>query len=227
MKILITGANGFVGRHLVTCLEQDGHNLFGLDLQEDNSNKEQLAYYKCDIRDYASVHELIEKICPDQIYHLAGLSSVKSCEENPGLAIDVNVKGTLNLLHALKARKLFNTRLLVVSSAQVYGKFFYEMCPIKESEPVNPCNEYATTKACAEVFSKQFQSIYGLDVVIARPFNHFGPGQQLGFFFSDVCSQLAEIEQGAREPVISVGNISVARDFLDVRDVVCAYISYE
>ena len=223
MKILITGINGFVGKHLAERLKSEpGCDIYGLDIQKNSNNIEENNYFCCDITNESQINKIIKTILPEVVFHLAGFSAIKQCSENPAVAFNINTGGFVNLLCALRVNNL-KTRVMFISSAQVYGNPLKNI-PITESFPINPLNEYAASKACAEIIGRQYVNSYDMDIVFLRPFNHFGPGQGTGFVIPDICSQVAKIEQNDKDSDLFIGNTDVHRDFLDVRDVVDAYV---
>ncbi|CAB4863963.1 unannotated protein [freshwater metagenome] len=208
MRALITGGNGFVGRHLRAHLESLGDSVAILDLPQD-------------ITDYQAVRAAIAVAQPDAIYHLAALSHVGSSWLNPSAVVDVNVSGTTNVLAA--AREVVpKATVLFVSSAEVYGPRSPEEMPLRESIEPRPASPYAASKLAGEVFAQQAVRGFGQRVVIARPCNHVGPGQSPSFFIPGIASRMVEATRsGATD--IAVGNLTSRRDFTDVRDVVRAY----
>ncbi|MCJ7509019.1 MAG: GDP-mannose 4,6-dehydratase [candidate division Zixibacteria bacterium] len=227
MKILITGIAGFVGSHLAKLLVGKKNEVFGICLGcEDTSNlalvRRNIAIYKCDITDFPKLSELIRKIRPDQIYHLAGISSAGRSFLEPLAAFNTNIFGTISLLEAVRQAKL-DTKILVVGSGDMYGVVNKKDIPIRESLPLNPVSPYGASKAACDILAYQYFKSYGLKLVRARSFNHTGPGQALGFAIPDFCSQIARIEKDLIPPKITVGDLSVIRDLTDVRDIVKAY----
>ena len=170
-----------------------------------------------------SVTDLIRTVKPDCIFHLAAQSSVALSWKNPQLTVDVNIKGTLNVLDALRESGLEKTRILLIGSGEEYGYIRKNACPINEEEPLNPGNIYAATKACQSMIGSVYARAYGMDIVMIRAFNHIGPAQLPQFVVADFCKQASDIEKGLHKPEIMVGNLSAKRDFTDVRDVVRAY----
>jgi GDP-6-deoxy-D-talose 4-dehydrogenase len=211
MKILITGINGFVGKALHKALEVKGEEIYGLDFEGNGTN-----IFKVDIADQDQVTECITNVSPDFIFHLAAVSRVDL--NNPQEIFKTNINGTINLLSAsIKLQKL--PRFLFVSSSQVYGIVDKIKQPITESIPVNPVNMYGASKAAGENIVAAFHHEYDLPVVIARPFNHTGRQQAHNFIVPKLIRVFKE-----KKSEIKLGNIQVNRDFLDVRDVVDAYI---
>jgi len=239
MRILVTGVTGFVGGHLVkTWSEQmPGAEIFGLargeagpgrracsELSREGSRIVPIGDLLClDLRKAEAVREACQKVAPDWVVHLAAQSFVPGAFTSPRETWEINFWGTFHLLEALRESG-FTGRFLFVGSGESYGKVKEEDLPITETQPFRPRNPYAASKAAAELLCYQYSQSYGLDVVLARPFNHIGPGQSPRFVVSDFSRQVARIELGLQEPVLYVGNLEVSRDFLDVRDVVAAYL---
>jgi GDP-4-dehydro-6-deoxy-D-mannose reductase len=221
MNSLITGINGFVGQHLSELLLKKGFNVFGADIIESKKQNPKINFIKTDITNKKQVSDMIKKSKPDYIFHLAAVSSVKTCKDNPELTQKVNLGGTENIMSACVDNNL-NPKILITSSAHVYGIPKY--LPIDESHPVNPVNEYGKSKLEQENTSLSFFNKNKLSVIISRSFNHIGPNQATGFVCSDFAKQIAEIEKGTTKPEIHVGDISSKRDFTDVRDIVKAYL---
>ncbi len=227
MKVLVTGASGFVGRHLVEHLAQDTT----LEIVGTSTDEVRLAprikdrpidWYQLDIRDEASVIDLLGQIQPKLIFHLAGQAFVPLSLEHPWETLQINVQGQLNLIKGLVAHGL-DARLLAVSSAHVYGKIDPADNPITEQQPFRPDTPYAVSKIAQDMLALQYYLSHGLQIVRARAFNHIGPGQNTRFALPNFARQIAAIEQGQQEPIISVGDLKPRRDFTDVRDVVRAY----
>jgi len=157
---------------------------------------------------------------PDAIVHLAGQAFVPLSVVDPLGTLAVNATGTA---HVLEAARAVRARVLVVSSAEVYGIQRPERMPLDETAVLRPGNAYAASKVAAETYALAWHRSYGLDVVVARPFNHIGPGQDERFVVASFARQLADIAGGA-PPLLRVGNLEAQRDFLDVRDVAAAYV---
>ena len=161
---------------------------------------------------------------PDWIVHLAAQSHVPSSWTDPAATLSVNVGGTANLLKAMDEAG-FTGRLLYVSSADIYGAVPEACLPVTEETPVAPRNPYATSKVAGEELCRQWARTRSLDVVIARPFNHTGAGQRPDFALPSFAREIAAIKLGRQEPRMLTGDLDVTRDFLDVRDVVPAYLA--
>ncbi len=221
LKALITGVTGFVGQYLADFLVSQGVEVVGTTSQV-SKGRPGLTYN--DLNSESSIITLLDEIQPDQIFHLAGLSNVKESWDNKVQTISVNVNTTINLLEAIrKSAVAESVRILTVGSAEEYGKVEVEQLPINEDCSLNPANPYGISKAAISYLVKQYYHAYGLKIIHARPFNHIGPGQNLGFVTSDFAKRIVDIELGNSNPVFKVGNLSSQRDFLDVRDVVTAY----
>lgn len=221
--ILITGASGFVGRLLAQAEIEKGNKVIGI---HDPAESPDLFFdsYPIDLRNHQALKEFINGIgVLEQVYHLAAISSVRMCQENPSLCFDVNVTGTLNLLDASSKLKA-KPKLLFTSSCEVYGRVDLRDLPITEDAKPEPVNVYGLSKLTGENICHFYMRENGLPVVITRAFNHTGPGRPAHFVFPYVASTLAKIEKGELEPVLAMGNLSVTRDVLDARDVVRAYM---
>ena len=177
-----------------------------------------------DLRDPDAAAALVKDEAPDAVIHLAAQSWVPDAFRDPGLTLQVNVLGTLNLLQALQ-RTGFSGRMVFVSTGDVYGCVPDNELPIREDRLPAPRNPYAVSKLAAEALCYQWSVTEGMDITIARAFNHIGPGQSERFVVSDFARQVVEIKLGRRQPTVSVGDIDVTRDFTDVRDVVQAYFA--
>ena len=218
-RILITGGTGFVGSHLVHFLSSFQAKLIVLSSDDVKTQQPGVDYYKVDVRKLDDVCAVVRDAFPDQIYHLAAISSVPASWKDPRLTFDVNVIGSYNVLDA--AMRLSHTpRILNVSTSQVYAP---SDAALLETSPVGPDNPYAASKAMAELLTIQYRESKKGGVITARAFNHTGPGQVTSFALPSFARQLAEMEASLRPPLLKVGNLNVKRDFTDVRDVVVAY----
>ncbi len=215
MRILITGIEGFVGPYLA---EQfvGKEEVYGSYFMEPGRIKGVDCRYM-DITDSHSVKAVLSSIKPELIFHLAGYSSVADAWKNPELALKVNAEGTKNILDALMALGL-NPKVVVVSSADVYGK--PTELPITERHSLNPISPYGRSRVMQERIISDYKE---LNITIARSFSHTGPRQLPKFVCPAFAYQIAMIEKGLKEPVIRHGDLSVRRDFSDVRDIVMAY----
>lgn len=226
MRILITGHSGFAGKHLIEYLSRDKSNVFfGVDLKKTstrpNIGDSEFVEQKTDLSDKKEAGGIIRKFKPDQIYHLAAQSSVSYSWKDPVGTFRSNVFGGVNLLESIREISP-GTSMLVICTAEEYGGK-KDGRAIIESDRICPENPYAVSKTAMDFMSTIYHRAYGLNILVARSFNHIGPGQSEGFVCSDFARQISLIEEGLQKPVIHVGNLRSSRDFLDVRDVVRAY----
>lgn len=222
MSSLITGASGFVAGHLVSYLTSLGEEVIKTSLEREKKDN---TYVALDIENFDNCVEVLEKTSPSVIYHLAGIAAPMVCEKDFSLALKVNVGGVYNILKAseVTSKKI---KVVIISSSECYGKVDQSLMPIKENVECNPANNYGLSKLMAEQITKKFMYYSknsNLECAIARPFNHIGPGQRMGFVVPDFCMQIVKIMRGEQEPVIFVGNLESKRDFSDVRDIVRGY----
>lgn len=217
MRALITGVNGFVGKYLVKELQEKGYSVSGIGM---GPFDQQGVYYKeVNIMERIDLKQVMEELDPDMVFHLAGLASVSQSWRDPKASFEVNVIGTINLLESLKGREV--RAIVYVGSSEIYGpgrRLGEKFC---ETTSPNPQSPYATSKYAAERIVLQLGQVYKLPVILTRPFNHIGVGQNEGFVVPDFARQI--IEASKREESIRVGRLDVYRDFTDVRDIVRAY----
>ncbi|MXW89795.1 MAG: NAD-dependent epimerase/dehydratase family protein [Acidimicrobiaceae bacterium] len=205
VRALVTGASGFVGCHLVAHLAACG---------------DEVTTSEAEITDPEALEADFEGCRPDAVYHLAAQADVKASFTAAAATLRVNVEGTFNVLDA--ARRAGAGRVVVVSSADVYGRLDPDELPVGEATPMRPVTPYGASKAAAEMVCVQAGAARGLDVVRARAFNHLGPGQSDRFVAAALAVRIAQNERtGAK--TVPVGNLKARRDFTDVRDVVRAY----
>ena len=214
-RLLVTGRHGFVGETVASLVASDPtlSHWYVVDLPA-----------HLDVRDPLAVAALIDQCRPDAVMHLAAQSWVPDALRDPETTLQVNLIGTLHLLAALR-RSHFDGPFLFASTGDVYGLVPAEVLPLNESRLPAPRNPYAVSKLAGEALCFQWSVTDQMHIVIARAFNHIGPGQSERFAVSDFARQIAEIKLGRREPVVHAGDIDVTRDFTDVRDVVYAYFS--
>jgi GDP-4-dehydro-6-deoxy-D-mannose reductase len=223
MKVLITGGAGFVGGYLVPSIKQE----FGQETEIVVTSKivesafGGLPIAALDVTDSEAVFSAIRRHAPTHVVHLAGLAAIPAASAEPQLAWQLHLFGTLNLAHAIM-RCSPKSVLLFIGSGQVYGASARSGQPLTEQSLLAPTNEYAVTKAAADL-ALGAMAEKGLRCVRLRPFNHTGPRQNELFAIPSFAMQIARIEAGQQSPTIHVGNLEAERDFLDVRDVASAY----
>ncbi len=229
LSVLVTGITGFVGGYLARALARDAEGgpealrVVGTSFPQAPPESARDIFY-LDLRAECDVRDLVRKVRPDRVFHLAAVSNVRSSWQARRETLETNVLGTHNLLEAVRLEAP-RARLLFVSSSDVYGVAAEGEAPLAEGRPFHITNPYAYSKAAGEMMCGFYEKIEDLDIVIARPFPHTGPGQSADFVCADWARQVVRIERGAAEPVLRVGNLDVRRDFSDVRDVVEAYMA--
>lgn len=222
MRALVTGACGFVGGYLVRYLQESKDEVFATYLVKPSSGLDGCQSAHLDICDPKQCADAVAAYRPEVIYHLAGLSFPPDAEKDFGRALAINVGGTFNVLNA--AQQLGPTaKVVLISSAQVYGKSSAQLLPLRESAPLNPADNYSLSKVLTETTALRFSDKKYFSTIIMRPFNHIGAGQRQDFAVSNFAFQLAQIANGLKEPVLKVGNLAAKRDFTDVRDIVRGY----
>jgi GDP-4-dehydro-6-deoxy-D-mannose reductase len=212
-KLLVTGLSGFVGGHLQALLAAAADGPWQL-----------IKAQPYDLLDSASLDAWLQDDCPDAVIHLAGQTFVPEAFRDPQHTLQVNLLGTLNLLQALKRRGFCGT-FLYVSSGDVYGQVGEANLPISEELAPRPRNPYAVSKVAAELLCQQWSYSEPWRIIVARPFNHIGPGQGEAFVIPSMARQLVRVRQGLQSAQLEVGDVDVTRDFLDVRDVLQAYLA--
>jgi GDP-4-dehydro-6-deoxy-D-mannose reductase len=229
-RILITGCTGFVGSYLVEqCrIRYPQAELFGLTghptLHTALPGMSDVRLSVADITQPEAVRQVVAEVRPDLVIHLAAQSSVSASWKDPSGTLRVNAGGTIHLLEALRSEQL-TPRVVLVGSGEQYGMVRPEDNPIREDCPFRPANPYAASKAAQDLYGYQYFVAYGLPILRARSFNHFGPRQTSTFVIANFARQIALIEAEKAEPVLSVGNLQARRDFLPVEDVVAAYLA--
>lgn len=227
MRAMIIGAAGFVGPYLVDAIRADLHcEVIVTKLPHETVAHPDVQAVNLDILNPLAIVELLREQRPDYIFHLAAQSSVSYSWKNPALTVEVNIKGALNLLGAIRQladADAYNPRVLLVGSGEEYGHIKAGDVPIRETNALAPGNIYAATKICQNMMATIYARAYGLQLMMVRAFNHIGPGQAPMFVVADFCKQVVEVEKGLQQPVLRTGNLAAKRDFTDVRDVVHAY----
>ena len=221
MRALVTGASGFAGRYLLDALRRDGAEVFGCGGPNDSSGE----FFELDLNDAQTLVVALETFRPTVVFHLAAQTFVPESLRAPVETYEANALGTARLADAVRTYSAGPPpRILFASSAEVYGAREAGEYPLHERVDLRPRSPYGASKAAAEAILLGESRSFGTDVVIARAFNHIGPRQSERFVVASLAAQLARIAAGA-PPQLYVGNLETARDFLDVRDVVSAYIA--
>ena len=208
MRALITGGKGFVGQWLAGHLKDRADEVAVIDVETD-------------VADGPAVRRVMADVEPDAIYHLAAMTHVGESWDSPSQVLRVNVLGTAEILSAARALPV-SPRVLVVSSAEVYGVVDPDRLPLDEDTPTAPASPYAASKLAAEAVALQAWRGYGQPVIVVRPFNHIGPGQSPNFFVSALAKRIVDARRSGADS-LRVGTLTTRRDFTDVRDVVAAY----
>lgn len=227
-RVLITGATGFVGSHLIDfLLNKGGVEIYGCKrrrsaMSDVDHIKDKVKWVEMEITDTHSVRKAIDDVEPEVIFHLAGQSFVPTSFTAPQETMNINVGGTINVLEAMRQAKV-SPVIQIAGSSEEYGFVLPEEVPIKETNPLRPLSPYGVSKVAEDLLGWQYFRSYGVKAIRTRAFNHEGPRRGEVFVTSNFARQVAEMEKGLREPVMSVGNLNAKRDFSDVRDVVRAY----
>ncbi|SDN47984.1 GDP-4-dehydro-6-deoxy-D-mannose reductase [Methylobacterium phyllostachyos] len=221
-RILVTGAAGFVGGHVLPLLIAAGDRVAGIGRGPAPRLPEGVTYETIDLLDEAALRGFVARFRPTEILHLAGLASVADSTSGPGQTWRVNVNGLMNLVAAVEA--VPGCTFFDVSSGEVYGGAFLAGHALTEAAEPLPRNTYARSKWVGEQLLRDLLPRIGVKFVVLRPFNHIGPGQDERFVVASFAGQIARIEAGLVPPCLEVGNLSSYRDFLDVADVAQAYV---
>lgn len=222
-KALIIGAAGFVGRYLAENLQTEyGYKVIATKLPYEKLEIKDTEVLNLDILNKEEIVTLLFKVRPDYIFHLAAQSSVGVSWKHPDMTIDINIKGSVYVMDAIR-ELYYKPKVLLIGSGEEYGHIKEDETPISEDNMVRPGNIYAATKVCQNMIGSIYAKAYDMDLMMVRAFNHIGPTQAPMFVVADFCKQVAEIEKGLRPPIMYVGNLDAQRDFTDVRDVARAY----
>jgi GDP-4-dehydro-6-deoxy-D-mannose reductase len=229
-KILITGFSGFVGRHFVEYLEKNDSicKVKGLDIQHpnfrfDHYQNVQISFEKIDLLSKDQVEYIIHEFQPNYILHLASFSSVAFSWKDPVQSFQNNTNIFLNLIDAVRKLNI-GTRILSIGSSEEYGNVNDDDLPLKEDHKLNPVSPYAVARTAQEHLSRVYVNGYKMDIILTRSFNHIGPLQTTVFVVSSLARQLVELKKSGKDRGrIVTGDVSIVRDFTDVRDVVYAY----
>ncbi|HJR00270.1 MAG TPA: GDP-mannose 4,6-dehydratase [Methylomirabilota bacterium] len=227
MRVLITGITGFVGSYMAEYALAQGAEVFGSARWRSKTEnidhlRPRITLIESDLRDLFSVRALLEVAQPTHILHLAAQSFVAASWHAPAETLTTNIIAQVNLLEGLRGLRMA-PRFLVVGSSEEYGLVEPHELPIKETNPLRPLSPYAVSKVAQDLMGYQYFKSYGMPIIRTRAFNHEGARRGDVFVTSNFARQVAEIEAGLRDPVISVGDLKPRRDYSDVRDIVRAY----
>lgn len=232
MRVLITGITGFAGSHLADYIlarvpGAEVHGTRRWRSKEDAADHlvGRVVFHECDVTDAHNVYQVVEKVKPDRIFHLAAQSYIPASWDSPAETLHTNVVGQCNLMEAIKRLRPsgYDPVVQIAGSSEEYGKVTESDLPIRETTPLSPLSPYAVSKVAQDYMGYQYWQSYRIRVIRTRAFNHEGPRRGEVFVISNFCKQIAEIEREFRRPVIYVGNLEAIRDFTDVRDVSRAY----
>ncbi|NMC04596.1 MAG: NAD-dependent epimerase/dehydratase family protein [Candidatus Lokiarchaeota archaeon] len=238
MKFIVTGACGFIGSHLADFCLSRGHDVLAIAKPKvDLVNLRHLTtksmeipgnfeLVEADVRDAKRMHEIIERVKPDGIFHMAAQSLVQPSWENPVETFDTNINGTVNVFEPVKKLGL-KTRIIVACSSAEYGVITKDDVPIKESLPLQPLHPYGISKVGQDLVARQYFLNFGIDTVRLRYFNQTGI-RKTKDASSDFAMKVAEIDAGKADPEMHVGNLDTERDIQDIRDTVQAtWLAFE
>ncbi len=223
-KVLITGVTAFVGSHLADyLLDKEKVEVHGIRRPRSREEfiRPEVTYHEADITDYVGISDIVRRVEPNFIFHLAAQSFVPLSWQAPAATLSTNILGTLQILEAVR-NNLSNCVVQVACSSEEYGEVREGETPIKETNPLRPLSPYGVSKVAADLLAQQYYKSYGVKTIITRAFNHTGPRRGEVFVTSSFAKQIAEVEKGRRSAVL-VGNLEAVRDFTDVRDIVRAY----
>lgn len=232
-RILITGADGFVASHMIDYLLDNEPTVEVYGTIRRLSNKENIKHVldkinleEMELTDHKSVQDVINKVRPDKIFHMAAQTYVPISWTAPNNTLDTNIIGTLNVLEAIRHSSMGMSPehpfLAISGSSEEYGRVLSHECPIKEEQPLRPLSPYGVSKVAADKLGYQYAQSYGMNILVTRAFNMTGPRRSESFVDSNFAKQIVEIELGKKSTVLH-GNLDAIRDFTDVRDTVRAY----
>ena len=229
-RVLVTGVTGFAGSHLVDHLltrkDCEIHGIWRWRSRTENIEHLKpgdITLHECDLRDATSTFDVVARVKPDWIFHLAAQSFVPTSWVAPTESLTTNILAQVNIFEAVRRLGL-KTRIQLACSSEEYGMVYPDEVPIKETNPLRPLSPYAVSKVGQDMLGYQYWMSWKVDSVRTRGFNHEGPRRGPVFVASDFAKQIADIEKGRKAPVLSVGNLDAKRDFTDVRDMVRAYV---
>ncbi len=229
-KVLITGISGFVGSHMADYLLNKNVEIYGLkrwNLSRMRNirhliDDDRITLLDCDITDPIGIRNVIERVVPDEIFHFAAESFVSTSWNHPSHYMDVNFKGTVNLLDAIRHLGI-NPRVHIAGSGEEYGEIYESELPITDKTILRPVNPYAVSKIAQDLIGYVYFKSYNLNIIRTRAFNHEGPRRDNVFGIPSYAFQIARIEAGKQKPIVSVGHIDDNRNFTHIKDMVEAY----
>ncbi|QQG40372.1 MAG: GDP-mannose 4,6-dehydratase [Candidatus Levyibacteriota bacterium] len=227
-KVLITGITGFTGSHMADYILSKGIKVYGLKrwnlsrLRNIAHILSEVEFFDCDLTDPIGISNIIEKIKPTKIFHFAAESGLGPSWTHPSHYMDVNYKGTLNLLEAVRKANI-TPKILISSSVAMYGDIPKEHLPMREETPLNPLNPYAVSKIAQDYIGYVYHKTYGLHIVRTRAFNIEGPRRDNIFGLPWYAYQIALIEAGKQKSILESGYVLAKRNFIHVKDIVNAY----
>lgn len=224
-KYLITGANGFCGRHFANLLTSKNKDIYGISRTIPHSLISQypnVTFDQCNLLDYTSVYNILKKIKPDVIFHMAAESSVSTSWKSPINIMNNNTLSQINIFESIRELNI-PTRIIIACSSEEYGLINNSDLPINENCSFNPLSTYAVSKVSQDMLAYQYHKSYDMDIIRVRSFNLTGPGRPPIYALSSFSKQIVEIEKNPTTNTISVGNLNVIRDYTDVRDAVNGY----
>jgi len=220
MKVLVTGAAGFIGGYLATYCAELGSSVLGFDINAPQDGWVDGTFERCDVRDFNRLSAIISKFRPQRIFHLAAQSFPTVSLTRPRETMDTNAGGTINLFESLHASGV-SAQVVVACSSAEYGPVASQDLPVQESHPLRPLHPYGVSKVAQDLFALQYFSTYAIPTIRIRIFKTTGPGK-LGDVCSDLTKRAVEMEMGTRTPRMMVGNLVNRRTIIDVRDLVRA-----
>lgn len=227
-KAFITGITGFAGSHLAELLLNEGYEVWGTARPRSKTDHilgimKQIHIEDADLLDSHSLYNLLNKIKPQYIFHLAAQSFVPTSWASPAATLEVNVIGSAHLFEAVRQANL-DAVIQIACSSEEYGLVHENELPITENNPLRPLSTYAVSKVAMDYLGYQYFMSYGMKIIRTRGFNHSGPRRGDAFVESNFAKQIAMIEKGQQEPIVYVGNLDSSRDYTDVRDMVRGYL---
>jgi len=229
LVVLVVGATGFAGSHLAEYALSKGAEVHGTTrwrskLENLQEIKDIITLHECDINDAFAFQEVIKKVKPDYIFHLAAQSFVKASWTEPAQTLNTNIIGELNLFEAVRSIPNYKPRILIAGSSEEYGHQETGQTGLDEEYPLLPLSPYGVSKVAQDLLGFQYFKSYGMHIIRSRAFNHTGPRRGEVFVCSTFAKQIVEIEKDSKKlPIIKVGNLDAERDFTDVRDMVKGY----